>query len=129
MRHLTVAALVALSLAPSSVAASKTIAEQLTMLTPEARVEQRCNGRLSGLVRREHREFKPDEVVAYAFGDTLVRGRDVTATGAAFRSRGSWYRASYRCRATPDGLEIEKFEYTLGPKVPRQEWDAHYLVP
>jgi hypothetical protein len=110
-------------------AGAKTIVQQLTALDPETRMEQRCNGRVSGIIRREHKEFNPDEVVAYAFADSTVNGSEVVAPGAAFRSHGNWYRVSYHCRATPDGLGIQSFDYRLGPKVPRQDWDKHYLVP
>ena len=73
-------------------AGAKTIVQQLTALDPETRMEQRCNGRVSGIIRREHKEFNPDEVVAYAFADSTVNGSEVVAPGAAFRSQGNWYR-------------------------------------
>jgi hypothetical protein len=110
-------------------AEAKSITDQLLMLAPEARLEQRCNGRLSGEVRREQPKHSPDEVVAYAFADVRTRGSELDAPGAAFRSHGRWYRAQYHCRATPDGLDIEDFSYSVGAVVPRQDWEDHYLVP
>jgi len=110
-------------------AQAKSLAEQLKMLAPEARAEQNCNAQVSERIRREHKEFRPDEVVAYAFGDVKTRGPELSAPGAAFRSRKTWYRVSYQCRVTPDGLGIESFTYSLGPTVPREAWSEHYLVP
>jgi hypothetical protein len=110
-------------------AQAKSLADQLKMLAPDARAEQNCNAQVSDHIRREHKEFKPDEVVAYAFGDVKTRGTELSASGAAFRSRKKWYRVSYQCRVTPDGLGIETFTYTLGPNVPREAWSEHYLVP
>jgi hypothetical protein len=98
-------------------------------LSPETRIEQRCDARAMGAVSREHRGFKPDEFVAYAFADPVTRGHMIAADGAALRSHGVWYHAAYRCETSDDGLEIKSFSYTLGAPVPRQEWDKHYLVP
>jgi hypothetical protein len=45
------------------------------------------------------------------------------------RSHGRWYHVSYVCKVSPDGLEVESFEYKLGDEVPRAQWAEHYLVP
>lgn len=82
-----------------------------------------------GLVRREHKGFWPDELVAYAFADPVIRGNHVDARGAAVRSNSKWYHLSYVCETTPDGLYIRSLSYRLGNEVPRAEWDQHYLVP
>ena len=95
----------------------------------ETRVEQRCDAKAMGAVGREHKGFKPDEFVAYAFGDTDMRGTRIKAPGGAIRSGGKWYRLSYVCETSADGLEVKSFAYQLGSEVPRHEWDDHYLVP
>ncbi len=98
-------------------------------LSPEARLEQRCNNRATGRLARERKLKAPDEVVAYAFADTTAKGASLDAPGAAIRDRGEWYRLSYKCQATPDGLGIVTFEYKLGEKVPRSAWAEHNLSP
>jgi hypothetical protein len=98
-------------------------------LSPETRVEQRCDARAMGSVGREHKGFKPDEFVAYAFAETDMRGTRIKAPGGAVRSGGKWFRLSYVCETSADGLEIKSFVYQLGAEVPRSEWDQHYLVP
>ncbi|CAN5520873.1 DUF930 domain-containing protein [soil metagenome] len=98
-------------------------------LTPETRLEQRCNGRAMGTVSREHKGFHPDEFVAYAFAETAIRGARIKAPGGALRSGGQWYRLSYVCETSPDGLEVKSFSYQLGAIVPRKDWDEHFLVP
>jgi len=40
-------------------------------LTPETRLEQRCNARAMSTVNREHKNFRPDELVAYGFAETV----------------------------------------------------------
>lgn len=98
-------------------------------LSPETRIEQRCDARAMGSVGREHKGFRPDEFVAYAFAETVLRGDSIHAPGGAIRSGGKWYRLSYTCETSPDGLDIKSFAYLLGAEVPRKEWDEHFLVP
>jgi hypothetical protein len=102
--------------------------EMLT-LAPEERIEQRCNARAMGVVGREHKGFRPDEMVAYAFADPVVGPDAIEAPGAALRSGGNWYRLSYHCTTSADGLQVLSFEYRLGDVVPRAEWADHMLVP
>jgi hypothetical protein len=103
--------------------------EQMLKLTPETRLEQRCNSRAMGAVSREHKGFKPDEFVAYAFAETAIRGSQIKAPGGALRSGGNWYKVSYTCETSPDGMEVRSFSYQLGELVPRKDWDEHFLVP
>jgi hypothetical protein len=119
---------VALLAAGDSRAASSRI-QQMMKLSPETRVEQRCDARAMGAVQREHKGFKPDEFVAYAFTDPVLRGSKISAPGGAVRSNGKWYRLAYTCETNAEGLEVIAFAYQLGAEVPRSEWDAHFLVP
>ena len=114
------------AVAPVLARSSRT--DQLLKLDPATRVEQRCDARAMGIVGREHKGFRPDEFVAYAFADPVMRGTHIKAPGGAIRSSGKWYRLAYVCETTPDGLEIKSFSYQLGTEVPRSEWDSHYLV-
>lgn len=103
--------------------------DQMLKLDPATRVEQRCDARAMGIVGREHKGYRPDEFVAYAFADPVMRGTHIKAPSGAIRSGGKWYKLSYVCETSSDGLEIKSFSYQLGAEVPRSEWDAHYLVP
>ncbi|MGY8635473.1 DUF930 domain-containing protein [Bradyrhizobium sp. 14AA] len=114
---------------PQIALSAKSHDEQMQTLSSETRIEQRCNARAMGVIGREHQGFRPDEFVAYAFADPVIRGHLITAEGAALRSRGTWYHVAYRCETNDDGLRIQSFSYTLGTSVPRQEWNSHYLVP
>lgn len=67
-----------------------------------------------------------DRVIAYAFAETQVNGTEVVAPGAIVRSRGKWYRLSFRCKTTEDGLGIVSFDHELGPEVP--DWDQSKLA-
>lgn len=114
-------------LSPASASSSRT--DQMLKLDPSTRVEQRCDARAMGAVGREHKGYRPDELVAYAFADPVVRGSQIKASGGAIRSAGKWYKLSYICETSPDGLDIKSFSYKLGAEVPRSEWDTHFLVP
>jgi len=102
---------------------------EMLKLAPEERIEQRCNARAMGEVGREHKGFRPDELVAYAFAEPVVKTDAIDAPGAALRSGGNWYRLSYRCTTSADGLQVLSFQYELGAAVPRDEWADHMLVP
>jgi hypothetical protein len=103
--------------------------QQLLKLSPETRLEQRCNARAMGLVSREHKSFRIDEFVAYAYGDPIVHGDSMQAPGGAIRNGKVWYHLSYNCQTTDNSLGIKSFSYQLGAPIPRDEWDKHYLVP
>lgn len=115
------------AVSPALARSSRT--DQMLKLDPATRVEQRCDARAMGLVGREHKGYRPDEFVAYAFADPVLHGTQIKASGGAIRSAGKWYRIAYVCETSQDGLEIKSFSYQLGAEVPRSEWDAHYLVP
>nr|WP_185969905.1 DUF930 domain-containing protein [Rhizobium straminoryzae] len=103
------------------------IVRQLDALTPEERREQRCDIEAMNRIARESEGFRPDKVIAYTFGDTVEKGDLIRAPGAVFRSRGDWYRLRYKCQTANDGLEVKSFDYKVGSKVPREQWEQYYL--
>jgi hypothetical protein len=123
------AALFAVLAVPALAAAPDSrITAELMKLSPEARREQRCDGRAMGQVSRDHAGMQPDSIVAYAYGDTKAQGTRVVAPGAAIHIGGVWYHISYTCQTTDDGLDIRSFTYTLGKPIPKGEWAEHQLV-
>jgi len=126
----TVLTFALMGIAGSALAADHSvIRRQIAKLDPQTRLEQRCNGRAIGRIAREKKGMSPEEVVAYAFADTIKSEHAMKAPGAAFRSRGKWYHLSYKCHTTDDNMSIISFDYKIGPVVPRSEWSKHYLVP
>ncbi len=121
-----VTALCTLALAAPAFAIDARIRGQLEKLTPEERLEQRCDmeamDRIGGTDG-----FRPDKVIAYAFGDPKLDGTTFKTKGAVFRSKGEWYRLSYKCEASADRLEVNAFKYKIGDQVPHEDWAAHYL--
>lgn len=102
------------------------VRNQLQKLTPDERLEQRCDieamDEISGRAG-----FRPDKVIAYAFGDPKLDGTTFKTKGAVFRSKGEWYRLSYKCEASSDRLDIHAFKYKIGDQVPHEDWAEHYL--
>ena len=124
-------ALFALALAPfcasPALALDARIRGQLEKLTPEERLEQRCDMEAMDRIGVGKGGFRPDKVIAYAFGDPKLDGTTFKTKGAVFRSKGEWYRLSYKCEASEDRLEVNGFKYRIGEQVPHEEWAAHYL--
>ena len=124
-------ALYALVLAPlaasPALAIDARVRTQLQKLTPEERLEQRCDIEAMDRISKAKGGFRPDKVIAYAFGDPKLNGTTFKTKGAVFRSRGEWYRLSYKCEASSDRLEVNTFKYRIGNVVPHEDWEEHYL--
>lgn len=129
MKNCALGVVIAAFVLCGSAAAKSPRNDQMLKLDLTTRIEQRCDARAMGTVSREHKGYRPDELVAYAFADPVIHGTNIEASGGAIRSAGRWYRLAYVCETSSDGLDIKSFSYRLGAEVPRSEWDAHYLVP
>lgn len=124
-------ALFALAFAPlctsPALAIDARVRGQLEKLTPEERLEQRCDMEAMDRIGDNKSGFRPDKVIAYAFGDPKLDGTTIKTKGAVFRSKGEWYRLSYKCEASDDRLDVHAFKYKIGDQVPHEDWAAHYL--
>ena len=100
---------------------------QLQKLTPDERLEQRCDIEAMDRIGAAKKGFRPDKVIAYAFGDPKLAGTTLKTKGAVFRSKGEWYHLAYRCEASADRLSVKAFNYRIGERVPHSDWTAHYL--
>ncbi|HEY0330007.1 MAG TPA: DUF930 domain-containing protein [Rhodopseudomonas sp.] len=126
---LALAALLATGFNVGAVQARQSQDQQMMKLSPETRLEQRCNAKAMGTVNRDHKNFKTDEFVAYAFADTVIQGELVKAPGGAIRNGNVWYHLAYTCQTSDQGLAVKSFSYQLGEAVPRSDWEKHFLVP
>ena len=117
----------ALTLATPAFSIDARIRGQLEKLAPDERLEQRCDMEAMDKIGAARDGFRPDKVIAYAFGDPKLDGTTFKTKGAVFRSGGEWYRLSYKCEASDDRLEVNAFKYKIGDVVPHEDWAAHYL--
>lgn len=100
---------------------------QLLRLDPQTRLEQTCDVEVMDRINRESHSYRADRVVAYTFDAPVVEKRAIDAPGAAFRSRGKWYRLSFRCVTGPKRLDAHFLEYEIGDEIPQSQWRRYYL--
>jgi hypothetical protein len=124
-RSLSVVAIVLFS-ASASHSLDARVIRQLNALAPDERREQRCDMEAMDQIRSQGK-FRPDKVIAYTFSDPVEQGNQLKAPGAVFRSAGDWYRLKFKCETADTGLKVISFDYKIGGKVPREEWDKYYL--
>lgn len=114
--------------AGAAAAVEPRILRELMALTPQERMEQRCDIEAMDRIRSEQKGLSPDKVIAYTFADTEISGAKLKATGAAFRSKGEWYRLRFKCETGgPERVSIKSFDYQIGTMVPRKDWQRYYL--
>jgi Domain of Unknown Function (DUF930) len=47
--------------------------------------------------------------------------------GAAFRSKGKWYKLSYVCKTSDDHMDVLDFNYEIGAPIPESDWEKYGL--
>jgi len=103
------------------------IDRQLLRLDPQTRLEQTCDTEVLRAINHSEADFTVDKVIAYTFDDTIMGENDISAPGAAFRSRGSWYQLSYDCITGPRHLNAHTLHYAIGKRIPKEQWQDHQL--
>ncbi len=101
----------------------------LLALDPGTRLEQRCDAEVADRIAREDGRFDPDKVIAYATGEPKVAGDEIKTRGGAFRSKGQWYHVAYKCLTGPDHMQVLSLRYSIGDRIPEDEWEQYNLYP
>ena len=99
----------------------------LLKLDPQTRLEQRCDAEVLDRISQDNRNYKADRVVAYAFATPEMGPDSIRSPGAAFRSKGEWYRLKFKCQTAPDHMEVTKFRYKIGDQIPKDDWTKYNL--
>ena len=99
----------------------------LPQLAAPERAEQLCNVEAMAQISAWNDRYRPDLIIAYAMGETAMADGAVIAEGAAFHSVDAWYRLSYRCRPDVTKPGVLAFEFSVGPAIPKDEWEDHGL--
>ncbi|SHM30300.1 protein of unknown function [Roseibium suaedae] len=89
---------------------------------PSEQLEQSCD------VEAMNR-LDADKVIAYTFEDPVYSTQRIDAPGAVFRKNEEWYRLEYHCQTEKDHRTVVSFDWTVGEKIPRSDWDKYYLYP
>ena len=74
------------------------------------------------------KDLQPSRVVPYATADVQLAGDVLTAQGAAFFSEHHWYRLAFKCKIQEAKQHVTGFEFSIGPEIPRREWEADNLT-
>jgi Domain of Unknown Function (DUF930) len=127
MRRFVMAIGATLILTTSAGAIDARFARSLKMLAPIDRMEQLCDYTAMQQIRKDHRPYRPDRLVAGARHHAHIHGHTVDATGGAFRSRRHWYALTYHCTTAPDDMSVTAFSYSIGAEIPQEKWAAYDL--
>lgn len=101
----------------------------LMKLDPQTRLEQRCDAEVLDRITHDDHHYDADRVVAYAFATPEMSSDAIRSSGAAFRSKGKWYRLKFKCQTAPDHMEVLKFRYRIGDQIPESDWSKYNLYP
>ena len=114
----------AMSMALGSASQARTIdkreLEALKEMVPSEQLIQRCE--LETIDR-----LNADRVVAYTFGPMTYDDHHLEAPGAAYRQHGKWYRLSYSCTTSEDRMDVVKYSFKKGDRIPKEKWDQYNL--
>jgi Domain of Unknown Function (DUF930) len=121
------ALVVAPPLAAPSAALEAAIVKGLRELDLSARLEQRCDIEAMTRIAKDKKGYTPERVVAGATADTKVEGDLLEGAGAAFRSKGKWYKLSYVCKTSDDHMDVLDFNYEIGAPIPESDWEKYGL--
>lgn len=122
MRQLVLTVGAIIVLAGQAAAMDARFERSLRMLAPSERLEQLCDYTAMQQIRKDHKLFRPDRVVAGAGLEPKIKDHTVVAKNAAFRSRKKWYAFSFECTAAGDHLAVTSFSYKLGEEIPESNW-------
>ena len=127
MKTLCMMAIASLTLAFPASAMDNALRNGLMKLDPQTRLEQRCDAEILDRITHDDRKFKADRVVAYAFATPEMSADAIRSTGAAFRSKGQWYRLRFKCQTGPDHMEVLQLRYRIGDEIPEADWVKYNL--
>ena len=127
MKKLFLAVLASVTLAWPVHAMDAALRAGLLKLDPQTRLEQRCDAEVLDRISHDDRKYKADRVVAYAFATPEMMADAIRSPGAAFRSKGQWYRLKFKCETAPDHMEVLQFRYRIGDEIPEADWAKYNL--
>ncbi|WP_181169176.1 DUF930 domain-containing protein [Mesorhizobium sp. B2-4-14] len=127
MKTLCMVAVASLILAFPASAMDNALRAGLMKLDPQTRLEQRCDAEVLDRITHDDRKFKADRVVAYAFATPEMSADAIRSPGAAFRSKGQWYRLKFKCQTGPDHMQVLQLRYRIGDEIPEGDWAKYNL--
>jgi hypothetical protein len=111
----------------SAPAADSRFVASLRHLDPDTRLEQVCDMEAMARIARDSRKFKPDRAKSFATKQPRHIKNVLRAPGAAFRSKGKWYKLSFVCTGSADRTAVVSFDYEIGQQIPEKQWAEYDL--
>jgi len=99
----------------------------LGKLDPQTRLEQVCDLAAVKHIGKSEKLPKPDRAKANVITPPRHHGDTIEGTGGAFRSGGKWYAFSFKCKGSPDHLNVLSFTYRVGAMIPKSKWPEYGL--
>jgi len=127
MKKLCLMVLASLTLVLPAKAMDNALRAGLLKLDPQTRLEQRCDAEVLDRISHDDHKYKADRVVAYAFAAPQMSVDAIGSSGAAFRSKGQWYRLKFKCQTAPDHMQVLQFRYKIGDEIPEADWARYNL--
>jgi hypothetical protein len=127
MKKLCLMALASMTLAGPANAMDSALRAGLLKLDPQTRLEQRCDAEILDRITHDDHKYKADRVVAYAFATPEMGADAIRSPGAAFRSKGQWYRLKFKCETAPDHMQVLQLRYRIGDEIPQTDWTKYNL--
>lgn len=115
------------SLARSAATSEQKLENMMMKIDPSERFIQICSAAAADHIARDKNPYKADRAVMDAISPAEIKGGKMQGGGAAFRSRGAWYRFSFTCETSPDHLKVLSFSYSVGDKIPEEKWEQYGL--
>ncbi|SDR48277.1 DUF930 domain-containing protein [Pseudovibrio sp. Tun.PSC04-5.I4] len=106
---------------------NKELLDSLVLFDPADQREQLCNLEVMEQIQIWNADYKPERVVAFAYGDVRISHKTITADGAAFRSASNWYRLQYTCTFEPTNNQVTAMDFFAGDQIPQSDWEDHFL--
>ena len=131
MKRVVVASVFGLAVLAAPAAAQDKLQKQLEHILKRldfsTRLEQGCDAAAMAHIARDHREFRIDRSVVSALEEPRAKGNTLSGKGAAFRSKGKWYRFAFTSELSPDRMRVVSFHYNLGDEIPETQWSQYGL--
>lgn len=100
--------------------------QKLKLLDPSARFEQVCDLEAMKNIAKD-KTYRPEHTVMSALDSPKIDGLTMRGNGAAFRSKGKWYRFSFSCETDADHMKVLTFSFKIGDAIPNDQWEPHGL--
>jgi hypothetical protein len=127
--RISIAAIGVAGLVSTAMALDPKTDAMLKRLDPETRSIQVCGIEAMRRIGRDANPFHPDRVMIDQITEPKKNGNVLQGSGGVIRSGGEWYHLSYSCRITDDHFSVLSFDYKVGARINRDQWDDLGLYP